>query len=63
VLIGLATHLDEFAPQTVRALADARMRTRTFWMCLGGPVQAGGVASLRLSDCSMHAYERTIRWT
>jgi hypothetical protein len=37
VLIGLATHLDEFAPQTVRSLADARMRTRTFWMCPGEP--------------------------
>lgn len=28
VFIALATHLDEFAPQTVRA--DARKRTRTF---------------------------------
>jgi hypothetical protein len=32
VSIPLATHLDEFAPQTVRSLADARKRTRTFRM-------------------------------
>ena len=36
VLIALATHLDEFAPQTVRSLADARKRTRTFRMYPGG---------------------------
>jgi hypothetical protein len=36
VLIALATHLDEFAPQTVRSLADARYRTRTFRMYPGG---------------------------
>jgi len=36
VLIALATHLDEFAPQTARSLADARMRTRTFRMYPGG---------------------------
>jgi len=37
VFIALATHLDEFAPQTVRSLADARERTRTFRMYPGGP--------------------------
>jgi hypothetical protein len=30
VFIAVATHLDEFAPQTARSLADARKRTRTF---------------------------------
>jgi hypothetical protein len=36
MFIALATHLDEFAPQTVRSLADARKRTRTFRMYPGG---------------------------
>jgi len=36
VFIALAAHLDEFAPQTVRSLADARKRTRTFRMYPGG---------------------------
>ena len=36
VFIALATHLDEFAPQTVRSLAVARKRTRTFRMYPGG---------------------------
>ncbi len=36
VFIALATHLDEFAPQTVRSLADARKRTRTIPDVPGG---------------------------
>jgi hypothetical protein len=36
VFIALATHLDEFAPQTVRSLAVARKRTRTLRMYPGG---------------------------
>jgi hypothetical protein len=36
VFIALATHLDEFAPQTVRSLAVARKRARTFRMYPGG---------------------------
>jgi len=63
--IALATHLDEFAPQTVRSLADARKRKRTrmFRMYPGGAGWAGGVASSRQTGCSMYPYERTIRWT